>query len=139
MDSSRPHIIDFANRDPHETNTAIARLEASDADADHNEKQHQDTLPVKPVSQLRKFFAAHNSKLQAIRDACSAAQGAAADVELILTGLSAHPGEPIRQVGSLFDSHDMNLEAVRIACECAQECSVELLQALEELFAGGDR
>ena len=60
-------------------------------------------------------------------------------MELILTGLSAHPGEPIRQVGSLFDSHDMNLEAVRIACECAQECSVELLQALEELFASGDR
>jgi hypothetical protein len=62
-----------------------------------------------------------------------------ADVELILTELSASPGEPTLQVRSLFASHDMNLEAVRIACECGQECSVELLRGLEELFAGGDR
>jgi hypothetical protein len=67
MDSSRPHIIDFAQQEPHENSTP------KPSDADHNEKQHQDTLPVKPVPQLRKFFAAHASRLQAIRDACSAA------------------------------------------------------------------
>jgi hypothetical protein len=131
MDSSRPHIIDFANREPHETNATNAHPKASDTD--NNEKQHQDR-PAKPVPQLRTFFAAHDSRLQAIQDTCSAAQGAAADLELILTALSAHPGEPIRQVRSLFASHDMNLEAVRFACECAQECSAELLQALEEFF-----
>jgi hypothetical protein len=134
MDSSRPHIIDFANR--HEENATNAHPKASDVD--HSEKQAQDTPPVEPIPRLRTFFAAHNSRLQAIQDACSAAQGAAADLELVLTALSARPGEPVRQVRSLFAGHDMNLEAVRIACECAQECSVELLQALEVFFADGD-
>jgi hypothetical protein len=136
MDSSRPHIIDFANRGPHGNIATNAHLKA--ADADHSEKKHQDTSPVEPVSPLRAFFAAHDSRLQDIQDACSVAQGTAADLELILTDLSASPGEPIRQMRSLFSSHDMNLQAVRIACECAQGCSVELLRALEALFAGND-
>jgi len=132
MDSSRPHIIDFASQQPHEGNSTIANLKISDTD--HNEKNEQGVLPIKPAPQLESLFAAHASRLQVIQNACSAAQGAAADLELILTGLSARPGEPIRQVRSLFDSHDMNLGAVRIACECAQEGSVELMQGLEELF-----
>jgi len=133
MDSSRPHIIDFANQQSHQNNSTIANLQI--ADANHNEKNEQDVVSTKPVPQLESLFAAHASRLQVIQNACSAAQGAVADLELILTGLSARPGEPIRQVRSLFNSHDMNLEAVRIACECAQEGSVELMQGLEELFA----
>jgi hypothetical protein len=36
MDASRSHIIDFACREPHETNATNAHPKASDAD--HNEK-----------------------------------------------------------------------------------------------------
>ena len=136
MDSSRPHIIDFAKRDPHEKKATNARPKA--ADADHNEKQDQDDADD-TVSQLRKLFAAHDSKLQAIRDSCSAAQGSAVDLELVLKELSRNSGKPLRQVRNLFATHDMNLEAARIACECAQECSVELLQDLEKFCAGGGR
>jgi hypothetical protein len=134
MDSSRPHIIDFAKRDPHEKKATKALPKADNAD--HDEKPDQDDDET--VGQLRKLFAAHDSKLQAIRDACSAAQGSAVDLELVLKELSRNSGKPLRQVRNIFATHDMNLEAVKIACECAQECSVELLQDLEK-FCAGDR
>jgi len=137
MDSSRSRIIYFARREPRESKLTNAETKA--ADANHNEKQLKDSDLVEPVSQLRAIIAAHASRLQAIQEACSVAHGAAADLELILTDLSADSDEPVRQVRSLFASHDMDLEAVRIACECAQKCSVELLQGLEKLFAGGGR
>jgi hypothetical protein len=133
MDSFRPHIIDFAKREPHRNITTNARLKRTNAD--HNEKQDQDTCPVEPVPQLRKFFAAHESRLQAIQDACSAAQGRAADLGLVLKKLSANASESTRQVRSFFASHDTNIEAVRVACERTQECSAELLQVLEGIFA----
>lgn len=87
------------------------------------------------------FFAAQDSRLQAIQDACSAAQGRAADLELTLADLvfaSTSPGEPVRQVRSFFANHDMNFEAGKIACECAQEIMMELLRLLEELSNGID-
>jgi uncharacterized protein (DUF3084 family) len=135
MDSSRPHIIDFAAREPHGKNATNTHAKAFEAN--HNEKQDQDTDDT--VGQLRTLFAAHDSKLQAIRDACSAAQGSAVGLELVLKELSRNSGKPLRQVRNLIATHDMNLEAVRIACECAQECSVELLQDLVKFCAGGGR
>ena len=94
-----------------------------------------------PVPQLRTFFAAQDSRLQAIQDTCSAAQGRVADLELTLADLvfaSTSPGEPVRQVRSFFANCDMEIEAGKIACECAQDIMVELLRVLEALSNGID-
>jgi len=51
----------------------------------------------------------------------------------------ASPSEAVRQVRNFFATHDVNIETIKVACECAQGCMTELLQVLEELFAGDDR